>query len=142
MLWRNSRKLKIVVHFNRYFMPARLNLTGIFFGQLEVISYADLKGSKWVCKCSCGKMTSVSTSSLRSGLSKTCGCTRAASVAKKCRTHGMSSDNHPDKRLYNIWRKMNARCYREKDSAYYNYGSRGISVCKSILHRNVNAIPI
>lgn len=46
------------------------------------------------------------------------------------KTHGMSSDNHPDKRIYTIWKKMNARCYREKDPSYYNYGARGISVCK------------
>ena len=34
-----------------------------------------------------------------------------------------------DIRLYNIWRGMMDRCYNPKNSAYENYGGRGITVC-------------
>ena len=34
---------------------------------------------------------------------------------------------HP---LYDIWRGMMTRCYRETNAAYHRYGGRGIRVCK------------
>jgi hypothetical protein len=39
--------------------------------------------------------------------------------------HGLSYN-----RLYKIWCSIISRCYNVKDSAYYNYGGRGIKVCK------------
>ena len=32
-------------------------------------------------------------------------------------------------RLYNIWQGMKQRCYNKKNSHYYLYGGRGITVC-------------
>lgn len=32
-------------------------------------------------------------------------------------------------RLYNVWNTMIARCYRESNPNYKNYGARGIRVC-------------
>ena len=31
---------------------------------------------------------------------------------------------------YNVWTDMKSRCNNPNDSAYHNYGKRGISVCK------------
>jgi hypothetical protein len=41
------------------------------------------------------------------------------------RSHGMSRT-----RLYNVWYSMVRRCHVPSDSAYENYGGRGISVCE------------
>ena len=54
------------------------DLTGKIFGQLTVLQY--LGDSKWQCKCSCGKIVPVRTSSLNSGKTKSCGCLRGEST--------------------------------------------------------------
>lgn len=32
-------------------------------------------------------------------------------------------------KIYNVWRRMKARCFIESDKDYINYGGRGITVC-------------
>lgn len=51
------------------------DLTGKNFGKLTVIE-RDLNkdGTFWICRCSCGKTTSVASSHLLSGHTKSCGC--------------------------------------------------------------------
>ena len=48
---------------------------------------------------------------------------------KKCRV--CTNKTHGDRytRLYNIWRLMIARCYREYNNRYYCYGAVGVTVC-------------
>jgi len=41
--------------------------------------------------------------------------------------HGVTVINHP---LYNVWAHMRYRCEDENNSAYHNYGGRGIKVCE------------
>jgi hypothetical protein len=58
-------------------MPAFLNLTGKKYGRWTVDHrevFNSTSGTLWVCQCDCGTTRGVSTSSLRSGLSKSCGC--------------------------------------------------------------------
>lgn len=50
------------------------DLTGKRFGKLVAIERIKEKGSKWLCKCDCGKYTSVLTWNLVSGMTKSCGC--------------------------------------------------------------------
>jgi len=38
--------------------------------------------------------------------------------------HGLNE--HP---LYRVWTYMKSRCYNKNDTAYHNYGGRGITVC-------------
>lgn len=54
----------------------RLDLVGQKFGRLKVLSYAYTKGGKalWNCLCDCGNTAIVSTDSLRSGDTTSCGC--------------------------------------------------------------------
>jgi predicted DNA-binding transcriptional regulator AlpA len=46
-------------------------------------------------------------------------------IGKGNTTHGMSK--HP---AYFTWRNMHNRCYKEWETAYKNYGARGITVCE------------
>ena len=41
---------------------------------LQKLSYSKTKGTLWECKCYCGKIFSVSSSNLRTGNTKSCGC--------------------------------------------------------------------
>jgi hypothetical protein len=54
-----------------------IDLTGQGFGQLVVLRRAenDRHGSaRWACRCDCGKVTVVLSSSLRRGATRSCGC--------------------------------------------------------------------
>jgi hypothetical protein len=57
----------------------RLDLTGQRFGRLVAIKIVGKKeyGTAWLCQCDCGKTKEVTTSNLRSGNSKSCGCLQA-----------------------------------------------------------------
>jgi hypothetical protein len=62
-------------------MPV-IDLTGQLFGRLTAIrragTYVNRK-ALWQCRCSCGKTHYVDSSSLRRGLTKSCGCLQAES---------------------------------------------------------------
>lgn len=62
------------------------NLLGKKFGLLTVRSLEERRansgGRKWSCECECGNTTIVTSGNLRSGHIKSCGCTRAATVAE------------------------------------------------------------
>lgn len=58
-------------------MASFVDKTGKRYGMLEVIELAPKRGNKnyWVCRCDCGNVVEIDTSSLRdSGGSKACGC--------------------------------------------------------------------
>ena len=60
-------------------MPAQLKLTNKKFGKLKVIKFLEMDNfnqSKWLCKCNCGKEWMVSGAKLKSGHTKSCGCSR------------------------------------------------------------------
>lgn len=69
------------------------------------------------CLCDCGNVVIVSKTNLHTGHVKSCGCLRGVS-------HHLSKT-----RLYNIWRKMKARCYNKNTMQYRDWGGRGIKVC-------------
>jgi hypothetical protein len=55
-----------------------INLVGLKFGRLNVISKNEIKGNRrqvrWDCECDCGNKHTVTGESLRSGKSRSCGC--------------------------------------------------------------------
>lgn len=77
---------------------------------------------RWICKCRCGTERSVMGSSLKSGRSKTCGC----SANVKNLRHGMHRTTE-----YRIWSGMIERCHNPKNKKYNNYGGKGIHVCEA-----------
>lgn len=63
--------------------PSKLfiDLTGLQFGEWTVLKKSE-KESYWLCQCSCGKQREVYVSSLKRGLSKSCGHIKAGKIKK------------------------------------------------------------
>lgn len=102
------------------------DLTGERFGRLTVI---ERKGSVkkralWLCQCDCGNTTLVTTNSLKTGNTQSCGCYRLERDVEVNTTHGGTGT-----RLYNIWNGIKSRCSNPNDTCYQHYGARGITVC-------------
>lgn len=100
-------------------MGKRIDLTGQRFGRLVVEGFAGTDKKRnvlWSCKCDCGQRRVVTGNNLKSGHTKSCGCSRIA--------HGKSYT-----RLHRIWADMKTRCYNPQNRAYKNYGGRGITIC-------------
>ena len=101
-----------------------IDLTGNVFGRLVVISRVENVGNggaKWLCLCECGEYAEVRACKLRGQQTKSCGCF----VADAHKTHGLSGT--PE---YKAWFGMISRCTNKNNARYYQYGGRGISVCK------------
>ncbi len=96
-----------------------IDKTGKQYGRLTVLRIMGKSRHghiMWLCKCECGNETTVDSSFLSTGHTKSCGC-----ITKK---HGMS--DHP---YYATWANMINRCENDKTPCYPNYGGRGIKVC-------------
>ena len=111
-------------------MSKRIDLYGKKFGKLTVLDRAENSNNghaRWLCICECGNKTIVTSDSLRSGKTVSCGCHGKQMLREKGRrtTHGLR--NH---KLYGVWRSMKERCTLETHKYYKDYGGRGIKVCK------------
>ena len=99
---------------------------GTVFGRLTVIGEGELlvnpngkKSSRSRVRCECGVERVVVNSALKSGNTKSCGCSRGEEQ------HGKSQS--PE---YAVWRTMKDRCTNPNHISYANYGGRGITVCE------------
>lgn len=102
-----------------------IDLTDSVFGELTVIKRVANGNSndvRWLCQCSCGNQTEVSSVNLKNGHVKSCGCLKKLHPNNKI--HG-GSENW----LYRTWSNMKTRCYNPNSKDYHNYHDRGISVC-------------
>lgn len=103
----------------------RPDIAGKRFGRLIAIRIDAGKSNShskfWICKCDCGRESSVSRSNLVSGATASCGSKRCRNVRK---IHGGSNE-----RLYNVWADMRGRCASPQNINYSRYGGRGIKVC-------------
>lgn len=111
----------------KHYMPK--DLTGIAFGDLTVIRLDESRSTKshkfWVCKCACGKETSVSRANLISGRAKSCGCQRY--MVRKGKLVGTSVGHDP--LLYRRWYGMVHGCYDPEHRWYKRFGAKGVTVC-------------
>jgi hypothetical protein len=97
------------------------DLTGQTFGKLTAIAIHSGGKTKWFCKCTCGKITIVHASQLKSKHSTSCG-------GSNCKQHSRNKlSNTP---AYRSWKAMLYRCYNIKSKPYKYYGGRGIIVCE------------
>lgn len=126
---------------------------GSRFGNLTIVELAGrTKSSKtllYSCKCDCGNERVVRSTRLKDGSIVDCGC--ALDYKKQVRLkeknnltvrtkrpykgkvpspfmkiYGFPARKHP---LYNIWDHMRGRCNKPSNTAYRDYGGRGIKVC-------------
>lgn len=109
-------------------MAKKVDMVGQRIGRLKVISEAGRNKRKkviWKCECDCGKIKTISRSSLQAGRTLSCGCQGRENRLRACTKHGWyGSPEHKS------WRAMRDRCRNLKHSAYKNYGGRGITICK------------
>lgn len=107
----------------------KLSLEGARFGKLTVIQKSENAFSPsrthttWLCSCDCGTELVVRTSSLRSGITKSCGCYKTETLKARA---GLAS-KYP--REYSSWCHMKSRCKNPDNKDYPDYGARGIDVC-------------
>lgn len=109
-------------------MARIIDLTGQRFGKLSVIKEVGREKSgsvSWQCKCDCGKLTTTSSTYLRKGHTKSCGCLHEGKLADGNKKHGMHGT-----KIYYSWYGMKRRCVDKNNKAYYRYGGRGIEVCE------------
>ena len=111
------------------------DLTGQRFNRLVVLEHIvkdDKEHTYWRCLCDCGNETIARSDALKSGAKQSCGCFHKEImpdilrnvVDTRIKTHGKTKT-----RLYGVWNSMCSRCYVVTNSAYKNYGGRGIKVC-------------
>lgn len=121
-------------------MPKLIDLTGMKFGRLTVLSRNGSKGGRpaWLCRCDCGSEKSYRGGDLKSGESSSCGCFRNDQVRAVVSKHGDAprSGKRPE---YNVWLAMKARCKPSKSRDNKYYYQRGIRVCER-WHRYENFI--
>lgn len=101
------------------------NLIGKKFGDITVKKYLYSKNQKrfWECECICGDVFVFNTEHFSKSR---CLCTKKQAERVQYL-----------RRLRHIYQRMKSRCYNEKDKSYWDYGGRGIKICKSWLD-NIN----
>lgn len=106
-------------------MSKFVDLTNQVFGDLKVIKRAEDRcgRTRWLCKCSCGKIVERYAYDLKHGNTTSCGCKKKKKISKSETIHGMSKT-----KFYKTFHGMKQRCYNLKNKRYKNYGGRGIIV--------------
>ena len=110
----------------------RIDLVGQRFGRLVAIRLFSCKERRdgngfyyrWLFKCDCGNETIAEKHHVIHGHTTSCGCRLQEiknTIGKKSVTHIMSYT-----RFYKIYGDAKNRCRNPKNSAYQNYGGRGI----------------
>ena len=107
------------------------NLIDQTFGRLVAIYPTNKRQNRhviWLCRCICGNLVEVTSDSLLSKNTQSCGCLHREKATGQIK-HGDSARRRIA-RLYTIWKGMKQRCLYQKYHAYKRYGGRGISICK------------
>src|SRR5215469_242657 len=114
-------------------MGKTLDLCGVRFGRLTVVFKCDWRQSgcvMWSCLCDCGGATVLSTGTLRSGNTQSCGCLGNENRAMLSRKYTWKHGRAPSKdATYRSWKSMRERCHNPHNPMYHRYGGRNIEVC-------------
>lgn len=109
--------------------PRFEDLTGQTFHYLTVLYRTEsVRGTKWHCRCICGRETDVMAPKLKSGRTISCGCMGLKHATEAKIKHGDALYRKTE-RLYNIWAAIKRRCYNPNVDAYKYYGGKGVVMC-------------
>lgn len=101
-------------------------MIGNKFGKLTIIEECKKRSKNghkcYKCLCECGSIKIVREDTLKSGATRSCGCSIGV-------MHGLSKT-----RLYKILNGIKNRCYNNRADNYQYYGERGIKVCDEWLN--------
>jgi hypothetical protein len=95
----------------------------------ERVRYGKISCVLWLARCDCGSERIVFAATLRSGVSKSCGCFRREQAIKQNTRHGHTSGGRRSL-AYARWQGMLRRCFNPNVRQYCWYGGRGITVCE------------
>jgi len=112
-------------------MSRKFNLQGQKFGRLLVVGDSGKRKNKkiiYLCKCDCGNLAEVRSTSLKNRNTRSCGCLQCE-VASKVGRNNIKHGEAGRTRLYKIWMGMKVRCINPNAANYKWYGGRGIFVC-------------
>lgn len=98
--------------------------SGERFGRWLVLEDAGGCSDKVLCRCDCGTERLRGARTVKSAVSRSCGCLTSEVTARRNASHGLSG--HP---LYGTWLHMIHRCTRPDHPGWLDYGGRGIAVC-------------
>ncbi len=109
--------------------PHFQDLSGQVFGRWIAVAHAGRKGktgriTMWLCRCECGVEREVPATSLKRGISRSCGCLRSPFVSHGCTARGLKTPE------YKVWCGIKTRCTNENEPKYRYYGGRGIMMCE------------
>lgn len=109
------------------------DLTGQKFERLIVKGYIGKNNKNhalWLCRCSCDNYTLVTTTDLKSGHVKSCGCLKIEMTIERNKNNSYAKHGQSRTRIYRIWQLMKDRCSNVNRDRYKDYGGRGITYCK------------
>ena len=113
-----------------------IDLTGQRFERLVVIERAGvgLQGSvTWVCVCDCGNEAIVTSSNLRRGSTRSCGCLQAEMSRVAAIGHGAAVGGAVTPE-YGAWRDAKQRVTNPANKDWPDYGGRGITMADEWLN--------
>ena len=107
-------------------MQNLIKVEGERYGMFTVIKYIGSKKGHTVVLaiCNCGNEKEIRLDSIKSGLTKSCGC-----INHQHTIHKLSK--HP---LYKLYYSIRLRCYSINSKSYKDYGGRGVTVCEEWLN--------
>ena len=103
-----------------------VDITNQRFGRLLCLrpGTSHRSGRFWICICDCGTECEIRGGSLRSGLTRSCGCLRSDKETHQ--KHGQATQPTG---AYRSWISMRSRCRNPKCNRFQYYGGRGITIC-------------
>lgn len=114
------------------------NISGMKFGRLTAIrklsERTPCKHILWECACDCGNIIKVTSTDLKRGNTKSCGCLKREKAAEESKRHGFFGT-----RLYQCYRSMISRCTNPNNKDFKYYGERGITICSEWLDKETGA---
>lgn len=108
-------------------MVKSIDITGQKFNRLTAIKYSHKQHPRnhyWLYKCDCGEEKIIRKNHVSSNKTLSCGC------YSQDRKDNMKLTAVTRTPIYHIWENIKYRCNSSKNSAYKDYGGRGIRICE------------